>query len=694
LTVSPVKSLDGKLVGASTIARDITDRKQAEDALRRNEEQYRMLLETSMDAVAITVGTICVYVNKRYAEMLGFSDSSELIGQDFLEFIAPECRELVQDRTLRRERGEKVPALYEFMIQRKDGTRVPVETNAVAMQWEGKRATLAFRRDITERKRAEEATSRLAAIVESSNDAIIGRTLDMVITSWNKAAEKIFGYTEEEMIGKTLFIPAPPECENSKQTRERVQRGERVEHYETKRIRKDGKIINVSLTFSPIKTRTGEIVGTSQTARDITESKRLEEELKRHSDHLEELVHERTMMLSKSEMAANRLAEQLTALDATVLGITETTDLSGLVRSIVERAVDLLKVDGGELYLSAPERQEVRCVISYKTQIDVTGTVSKYGEGAAGTVAKTGQPLIINDYRTWPNRLAIYEHLKQFRAVLSVPLIWQGKVTGVINVGSRKESRLFNQDDLTLLTRFANHAAIAVQRKQMEDHLREVERLAAIGETAAMVGHDLRNPLQAIAGALHLLKQEPLTPNERNEMLQVIEKSLQYSDIIIRDLSDYSAEIRLNLGEATPRSITRDAIGAVKVPQNVLVQDLSEDQPILRVDPERMGRVFINLIQNAIDAMPEGGTLIISSKKSEGNVEITLTDTGSGIQENVMKNLGKPLQTTKAKGLGLGLAICKRILNAHGGNMSAKSQTGSTTLTIQLPIKPAEVKQE
>jgi PAS domain S-box-containing protein len=295
--VSPLLDDHGKRIGWVSIISDITERKQAEAALRKRQEQYRMLLEASMDAVAITVGTICVYVNKRYAEMLGFSNSSELIGQDFLEFIAPECRELVQDRTLRRERGENVPALYEFMIQRKDGTRVPVETHAVAMQWEEKRATLSFRRDITERKRAEETTSRLAAIVESSNDAIIGRTLDMTITSWNKAAEKIFGYTEEEMIGKTLFIPSPPGYDNSKQTREKIQRGERIEHYETKRIRKDGKIIDVSLTFSPIRARTGEIIGTSQTARDITDRKRLEEELKRHSDHLEELVHERTMML-------------------------------------------------------------------------------------------------------------------------------------------------------------------------------------------------------------------------------------------------------------------------------------------------------------------------------------------------------------------------------------------------------------
>ncbi len=233
------------------------------------------------------------------------------------------------------------------------------------------------------------------------------------------------------------------------------------------------------------------------------------------------------------------------------------------------------------------------------------------------------------------------------------------------------------------------------ERRKLEEKLAKAERLAAIGETAAMVGHDLRNPLQGIAGALYLLKQESLTAEERKEMLQVIEKSVHYSDAIVKDLQDYSAEIKLELAEATPRSITRNAIEAVKVPQNVTVQDLSEDQPILRVDPAMMKRVFINLIENAIDAMPQGGTITMSSKKSETNVELVLTDTGSSIPEKVMENLWKPLQTTKARGMGLGLAICRRIVDAHGGIISVKSEVGrGTTFTIQLPISTVGVKQK
>jgi signal transduction histidine kinase len=225
--------------------------------------------------------------------------------------------------------------------------------------------------------------------------------------------------------------------------------------------------------------------------------------------------------------------------------------------------------------------------------------------------------------------------------------------------------------------------------KKIEERLAESERLAAIGQTAAMVGHDLRNPLQGIAGALHLLRDDSLSEQERTEMLRLIEKSLEYSDAIVRDLTDFSMEIQLKRADTTPRSITRDALGVVKVPRNVTIQDSTEDQPTLRIDPTSMRRVFVNLVENAIDSMPQGGILKLSSKKSDSKVEIVLADSGSGVPEKVMENLWKPLQTTKAKGLGLGLAICKRVVDAHGGDITVKSKIGEgTSIAIRLPIKP------
>jgi signal transduction histidine kinase len=228
-------------------------------------------------------------------------------------------------------------------------------------------------------------------------------------------------------------------------------------------------------------------------------------------------------------------------------------------------------------------------------------------------------------------------------------------------------------------------------RKRLEERVLKAERLAAIGETAAMVGHDLRNPLQGMAGASYVLKQQlGSNPSEKaREMLELIEDELDYSDKIVTDLLDFSGEITLSLTQTTPRQITNDALQLVKIPKNVTVENQTEAEPIMRVDAGKVQRLFVNVVGNAIDAMPGGGKLTIRSKKSNNAVQITFADTGTGMPKKVMENLWKPLQTTKAKGIGLGLAICKRIVEAHGGSISVESSGGKgTTFTIALPTNP------
>jgi len=230
------------------------------------------------------------------------------------------------------------------------------------------------------------------------------------------------------------------------------------------------------------------------------------------------------------------------------------------------------------------------------------------------------------------------------------------------------------------------------ERKEMEQRLQQAEHLAAVGETAAMVGHDLRNPLQGIAGATYLLRQETLTGEERNELLQLIDDNVEYSDGIVKDLLDYSRTFELALSETTPKAIIACALREVKVPEKINVQNLSLEQPVIAVDLDRIKRALVNLVENAVDAMPDGGTLTISSRQSNGFVEIAFSDTGAGFSKEVLENLWKPLQTTKAKGMGMGLAICKRIVDAHRGSVSVHSKPGEgTTFIIRLPIKPEVV---
>jgi PAS domain S-box-containing protein len=225
--------------------------------------------------------------------------------------------------------------------------------------------------------------------------------------------------------------------------------------------------------------------------------------------------------------------------------------------------------------------------------------------------------------------------------------------------------------------------------KAMEERLHQAERLAVIGETAAMVGHDLRNPLQAITTATYLLRDDSLTREDRTKMLQLIDDGVEYSNKIVSDLLDYSREIHLTFAVVKLRDITRTALQTVKVPESINVRDQIQEQTLITADPAMMRRVFVNLIANAVDAMPDGGDLTMSSNESNERVEITISDTGTGMASKVFETLWKPLQTTKAKGMGLGLPICKRIVEAHGGEISVESKPGEgATFTIRLPTEP------
>jgi len=231
------------------------------------------------------------------------------------------------------------------------------------------------------------------------------------------------------------------------------------------------------------------------------------------------------------------------------------------------------------------------------------------------------------------------------------------------------------------------------ERKWMEMRFQQTERLAAIGQTAAMVGHDLRNPLQAISSATYVLEKNltPAASEQAQEMLEAIENSVRYSDRIVDDLMEYSQDLLLELSVATSKSLLSDAMSQVKIPKNITISDSTSEDLKIRVDAAKIKRVFVNLLENAVDAMPKGGELKISSNLSNGCLEVKFTDTGPGVDGNVLRQLWKPLVTTKPKGIGLGLAICKRIVEAHGGSISVDSKAGEgTTFTLTIPIAPRQ----
>jgi len=247
--------------------------------------------------------------------------------------------------------------------------------------------------------------------------------------------------------------------------------------------------------------------------------------------------------------------------------------------------------------------------------------------------------------------------------------------------------------------------------KEAQEQLLKSERLAAIGELAAMVGHDLRNPLQAITNASYVVNElvkkmdfagekfSLIPPSLRKEMFDeytqltkmmgIIDESTEYANKIVSDLRDFARTKEPELTEVDLESLIQETLSGISIPEKVRAS-IRPDQALskLYIDPTQMRRVFTNLTTNAIQAMPNGGELTISTSLKNGFVSIAFQDTGVGIPKEDIEKLFTPLFTRKSKGLGLGLPICKNTVEAHGGSIEVESQEGKgSTFTVKLPVK-------
>ena len=240
--------------------------------------------------------------------------------------------------------------------------------------------------------------------------------------------------------------------------------------------------------------------------------------------------------------------------------------------------------------------------------------------------------------------------------------------------------------------RYTEKLEFEVQERTKE--LAEAQRLATIGETAGMVGHDIRNPLQAIVSEIYLAKDElDCFPDNENksvlkDSLDNIETQTFYINKIVADLQDYTKPLTPHSQIISIEDSIHQSLSSVVIPENVSIKlETQKGVPKLEVDPLYLNRVLVNLISNALQAMPKGGTLTISFKIQDTMATISVEDTGLGIPENLKANIFKPLFTTKAKGQGLGLAVVKRLVEAVNGMVTFESQVGKgTVFTLTIPL--------
>lgn len=471
----------------------------------------------------------------------------------------------------------------------------------------------------------ETTAQRLAAIVESSDDAILSRDLDGIITTWNHGAERIYGYSAAEILGQHVSVLIPKSQPDELQAiMARIEAGQRVEPYETVRQAKDGSLVEVALTVSPLRNASGRIIGASAVARDITMRKRAELALRTSEAHL---------------------------------------------RSIVESAVDgIIVIDGQglvELFSVAAERMfgyAASEIVGQSMTALVPGPQQDKHDHYLEASRRTGVPKGLGGGR---EVMGLRRDGSTFPLFLSI---------GEMSVGGERKFTVIVRD--------------ITARVQLETQLREQESLARLGEMAAVIAHEVRNPLAAVRGAIQVIGSRLPADSKDAPVIADIVSRLDTLNELMKDVLLFARPPRprlvpVDLGrllKATAQFLSEDpALKAVRVDVTGGASPITGDAELLKI-------VFQNLFLNSAHALRGNGMIHAHLASTDEVCRVTIADNGPGIPADILDKIFTPFFTTKARGTGLGLPTAKRLIEAHGGSISiAGLPEGGTMVTVELP---------
>jgi PAS domain S-box-containing protein len=490
-------------------------------------------------------------------------------------------------------------------------------------------------------KNAETARGRLAAIVESSDDAIISKSLEGIILSWNTGAERLFGYSPDEAIGRSITMIIPPErLDEERAILDAIHRGDRVDHFETVRVRKGGSRVDISLTVSPVRDETGQVVAASKVARDISERKRTEAELARVTAEADRRrrLYETVASNTPDFVYVFDLDHRFTYANESLLRMWGKTWDEAIGKSCLE-----LGYEGWHASMHDAEIEQVRV-----TRKPIRGEVPFNGT----------------------NGRRIYDYI--FVPVLGA----DGEVEAI--AGTTRD---------------------VTDRKEAEEALREADRKK--DEFIALLAHELRNPLAPIRNGLQVLK----VSNDRSQQDRVralMERQLAHMVRLIDDLLDISRISRNKMELRRARVALADVVSAavetagplIHAEKHELTVSLPPEAIYLDADLTRLAQVFGNLLSNSAKYTPKSGRIWLSAERRGGQVAVLVRDTGIGIPARALTTVFDMFSQVdrsferSAGGLGIGLALVKGLVEMHGGTVTAESpgEGKGSTFTVTLPL--------
>jgi len=675
---APIRDRQGAITGVVLVFRDITARMQAEDTLAR----YQLLSEHARD-IMLFIGQDGRVVEANRAAVAAYGyDRDALLGKTIYDLRDPASAPAVDAQM---EQADSSGILFETVHRRADGTLFPVEVSAIGALIDRRRVLISIIRDISVRRRIEAAQAQLAAIVQSTDDAIIGKTLEGIIISWNAAAERIYGYSAEEAIGRSIQMLAPPDrSDEIPQILDRIKHGERIARLETTRMRKDGTLIPVSLTISPILDANGTITAASTIARDISERKQAAD----RSAHLQTIATALSEALTPAQVADVVITQCITAIGAQA------------------GSIALLSEDGDTLEVVGASGYPVHVLNSWR-RFSLSQAIPLAEAVRSKTMILIELPAALAERYPQLGQPAVPEH----HAWAAIPLLVEGRVSGALGL-SFGQAREFSIDERAFLLTLASQCAQALERARLYEAERQARERAEAAvrlrdQFLSIAAHELKTPLTSLLGYAQLFQRRTLRAGSLGEAdqraLGVIVAQASRLNRMVAALLDIarieSGQLNiqrapLDLCELARRVVEEAREQAEEHPLEITCQP---EQLLIEGDDLRLEQVLQNLIQNAIKYSPPGAPVSVHVELQGAHASVAVVDRGIGIPEAARVRLfqrfyrAPNVDERQISGMGIGLFVVKEIVMLHHGTVEVESVEGQgSTFTIRLPLMPSD----
>ena len=625
----------------------------AKTRVTEQREVFRITLRSIGDAVMTTntAGRI-TYINEVAESLTGWSHKDAL-GQPLesvFQILNEVTRQPVENPAMRALRqGVVVGLANHTVLIKKDGKECPIDDSAAPIrndQGHVSGCVLIFR-DVTvqrlvERDKANQLlTARLlASIVETSNDAVISKSLDGIIQSWNAAAERLFAFTAEQAIGRHISIVIPPErIAEEDQIIAKLSAGQRIEHFETERVRSDGERIIVSLTISPVKDDAGNVIGASKIVRDVTERKRVESERQKFV----------TLVESSTDF----------------IGM---CDIEGIPFFVNRAGLEMVGLDN----IDQARRTPLQEFFFPEDQ---------------GTIMNEFLPAVLADGH---GEIEIrFRHFKTGEAR------WMAyKVLTLTDAADKAVGFATVSQDVTERKRMEDHL------RRLAADLSDADRRK--NEFLATLAHELRNPLAPMSNMLEVVKRAGNDGQTLKRAHDTIERQLGQMVRLVDDLLDLNRithdRLELRRSEVELSSVIQQAVEVARplidAAGHELTVDLPDEPVYLNADRTRLAQVFSNLLNNSSKYTRPNGIISLSAKRIDDEVVVTVKDNGAGIPQDKLASIFDMfMQVDKTSdraqgGLGIGLTLVKRLAEMHGGSIEARSagEGQGSEFVVHLPV--------